>query len=344
MARPPASPASSVCYLKGGRAWCDLPSPEDCKGWQARAARDGRPLRYKADLNSGEIWKVDGDGTPCKLMSIHAKDKTGVDGYYSINLTFPGAKRKTFLLHALICWAAKGPMSLGCSSVDHLDRNPKNNKAINLSWASTTQQAANRRPGGRKKMLPFVQEPGEVLYQYLGSPGVGAYSGPSLVFTSLRRIVRDGKLSQAISVDGGYPRIKVQGRMQCVHRLAWAAYHPGEEVPRVIDHVNGIKTDWRESNLRASNSSHNGTAAHDIGAFAGTKSERQAVQIFANRERQGVPWVYGSRAAAAKALGADRGNIGQSVRVGCAFTGTRDGVKTKFWASRAAAPAAASSP
>ena len=58
------------------------------------------------------------------------------------------------------------------------------------------------------------------------------------------------------------------------------------------------------------------------------------MRIFANRERQGVPWVYGSRAAAAKALGAYRGNIGRSVRKGCAFTGTRDGVKTKFWASR----------
>ena len=334
MARPPASPASGA--RAASRAWRDLPSPEDCKGWQARAARDGQPLRYKADLNSGEIWKVDGDGTPCKLMSIRAMDKTNVDGYYLINLTFPGAKQKKFLLHSLVCWAAKGPMPLGCSSVDHLDRNPKNNKAINLSWASAKRQAANRRPGGGKKMLPFVQEPDEVLFQYLGSPGVGAYSGPSLVFTSLGRIVRDGKLSQAISVDGGgYPRIGVQGRKKQVHRLAWAAYHPGEEVPRVIDHINGIKTDWRESNLRASNSSHNATAAHDIGAFAGTKTERQAVRIFANRERQGETWLYGSLAAAAKALGANRGNICRSVRVGCAFTGTRDGVKTKFWASRA---------
>ena len=288
MARLPASGARAArrvqvdvealrrCPEAHLRAWCDLPTPEDCKGWQARAARDGQPLRYKADLNSGEIWKVDGDGTPCKLMSIRAKDNTDVDGYYLISLTFPGAKRKTFLLHALICYAAHGRMPLGCSSVDHLDRHRKNNKAINLSWASATQQAANQRPGGCKKMLPFVQEPGEILFQYLGSPAK-PYSGPSLVFTSTLRIVRGGKLSQAISVDSsGYPRIGVQGRMQYVHRLAWAAYHPGEEVPKVIDHINGIKTDWSESNLRASNSSHNGTAAHDIGAYAGTKTERAA--------------------------------------------------------------------
>ena len=113
-------------YIKGGKHWVALPSPEDCKGWQARKAVDGQPLRYKADLNSGEIWRVDSDGTPCKRMAACPLDKTNPKGYWQISLTFPGSKKqKTFLVHSLLCWAAHGPMPDGCSSVDHNDGHPR---------------------------------------------------------------------------------------------------------------------------------------------------------------------------------------------------------------------------
>ena len=196
-----------------------------------------------------------------------------------------------------------------------------------------------------KPLLPFVQEPGEVLYPYLGSPAK-PYAGPTLVFTSLKRIVRDGKLSQAASVEGsGYPSIKVRGQgMQKVHRLAWATYYPGEEVPDVINHKDGDRLNWSKDNLERSDNSHNITAAHDSGAFAGTKSERQAVRVFENRNGEGEPsGVYKSQHAAAKALGANVGNIAQSIREKCAFTGTKDGVKKKLWAF-AAAPTPAPAP
>ena len=336
-------PEVYLAILKGGRNWVALPTPEDCKGWQARKAVDGQPLQYKADLNSGEIWKVDRDGTPCKRMATRPMDKKNPKGYRLIGLTFPGSKQKTFLVHSLLCYVAHGPMPDGCSSVDHIDRNPSNNKAFNLEWSSAKQQAANKRPNVQKPLLPFVQEPGEVLFSYLGSPGFAYGPAPSLVFTSLGRIVRNGKLSQATSVEGGgYPMIGVHGQgKQKVHRLAWSAYHgPDAEVPDVINHVDGNKLNWSKENLERSSKSHNATAAHDTGAFAGGKSERQAVKVFANRAGKGEPsGVYESQCAAAKALGADQGSIWQSIRKGCAFAGSVGGVKTKLWAF-AVAPAA----
>ena len=185
-----------------------------------------------------------------------------------------------------------------------------------------------------------------MLFSYLGSPAK-PYAGSSLVFTSLGRIVRNGKLSQAASVEGGgYPHINVHGQgMQKVHRLAWAAYYPGEEVPDVINHKDGDKLNWTKDNLERSDNSHNITAAHDSGAFAGTKRERQAVKVFENSDGEGEPsGVYESQHAAAKALGTTHGSISLSISEGWAFTGTKDGVKKKLWAFAAPAPAPAPPP
>ena len=336
-------------YLQGGKNWVELRTPEDCKGWQAREAVDGQPLRYKADLNSGEIWRVDSDGAPRKRMTACPLDKKNPKGYWRISLSFPGSKkRRTFLVHTLLCYAAHGAMPDGCVSVDHINNQRNGNAAYNLVWSSAKQQAANRRPAVHKPLLPFVQEPGEVLYPYLGSPGV-AYAGvlPSLVFTSFGRIVRNGKLSQATTVGGGgYPTIKVHGQgMQLVHRLAWAAYYPGKEVPDIINHINHDKLDWSKDNLERSDNSHNATAAHDSGAFAGTQRERQAVRVFENSDGEGEPsGVYESQLAAAKALGITQGSISSSIREKSWFTGTKDGVKTKLWACAAPAPAPAPTP
>lgn len=340
-------PAVYIRFIAGGRNWIDLRGPEGGvgKGWQTRKPSDAHRPRYKADLNSGEIWRLDRTGKPCQLMASHSMDKNNPSGYRQMSLSFPGSKQKTFLVHAILCWAAHGAMPDGCVSVDHTDGNPSNNAAYNLEWVSAKQQAANRRKAVSKPMLPFFQEPGEVLYRFLGSPEL-AYAGPSLEFTSLGRIVRGGKLSQATKVDsGGYPQISVKDLgTQQVHRLAWSAYYgPDAEVPGVIDHRDGDKKNFGKDNLRESNKSHNATAAHDAGAFDGTKRARQAVQVFADRTGRAEPWLYDgatpavfdSQTAAAKALGAPQGHISQSIRKGHAFTADVAGVKTKVWACAA---------
>ncbi|WP_082406629.1 HNH endonuclease signature motif containing protein [Achromobacter xylosoxidans] len=55
---------------------------------------------------------------------------------------------------------------------------------------------------------------------------------------------------------GGYVVIRVQGRLQYAHRLAWIWVH-GEPPAGDIDHANGVRTDNRIANLRSANRSEN---------------------------------------------------------------------------------------
>lgn len=54
----------------------------------------------------------------------------------------------------------------------------------------------------------------------------------------------------------GYRVLKVEGERILAHRLAWFI-HYSEEPPRMIDHVNGNKTDNRIDNLRAATHKQN---------------------------------------------------------------------------------------
>ena len=54
----------------------------------------------------------------------------------------------------------------------------------------------------------------------------------------------------------GYWYIKIGGRSYSAHRLAWMYVH-GVWPPRLIDHINGVKSDNRIANLRPASMSQN---------------------------------------------------------------------------------------
>ena len=55
---------------------------------------------------------------------------------------------------------------------------------------------------------------------------------------------------------GGYLQIGVAGKLNCGHRLSFL-YMTGE-IPEVVDHINGVRTDNRWANLRAADYTLNG--------------------------------------------------------------------------------------
>jgi hypothetical protein len=77
-----------------------------------------------------------------------------------------------------------------------------------------------------------------------------AYDPETGLFTYLR--TRGGKMPGMVAGttnNGGYTIISVDDRAYSAHRLVWLHVH-GEWPDGTIDHLNGIKTDNRLSNLR----------------------------------------------------------------------------------------------
>lgn len=62
------------------------------------------------------------------------------------------------------------------------------------------------------------------------------------------RLAKKGDIAGSRS-DGGYIRIKVEGKLYMAHRLMWLAA-TGEMPLGQIDHINGVRTDNRLINLR----------------------------------------------------------------------------------------------
>ena len=339
-----SGPAVSKKRRRDGN-WRNLEYPVEGFGkggdWKRRAS-SGEVTAYEIDTERGIVRRRGGE-----VISTHKNAHEYISIYFSV------PEKKGFQMHSLVCWAAHGPMPSGCTSVDHIDRDPTNNAASNLRWASAKDQAANKGAKVQRAMLPFVQAPGENLYEFRGFPGF-VYSGPSLVITSLCRVVRNGKLSTAESlIGGGYPVIGVKGLgSACLtHRIAWSAYHgPDAAVPKLINHRDGNKKNFAMANLEESDNSHNGFAAHDTGAHDGGKSQRQPVVLRLAPSETGDVWLYDgvnaaefpSQLAAARALVAAgvcalanvQGTISLCLSKKWSFTVLVDGVATKAWAFR----------
>lgn len=61
------------------------------------------------------------------------------DGYFVV-----GIARKRRRVHRLICEAFHGPCPPGKCQVDHIDRDPSNNKPENLRWVTGSENQHNR--------------------------------------------------------------------------------------------------------------------------------------------------------------------------------------------------------
>lgn len=66
--------------------------------------------------------------------------------------------------------------------------------------------------------------------------------------------------------NNGYLLIRVDRKAYLAHRLAWCYVHGQDEIPPLIDHKNGIKTDNSIDNLRPGTKVTNGQNRHSAQA------------------------------------------------------------------------------
>ena len=97
-------------------------------------------------------------------------------------------------------------------------------------------------------MMLSCERPREVLNY---DPETGAFTWK----VSTARCVKIGDLAGVIN-DRGYQLIRIDHHLHRAHRLAWL-YMTGEWPSAEVDHINGIKSDNRFSNLREASRSQN---------------------------------------------------------------------------------------
>lgn len=130
-------------------------------------------LSYYKDIIENEIWnKIDDDrfkgyefSNMGRIKNIQNRITYGTyhtTGYMSIHLNY-----KKYNVHYLICLAFHGnpPGIYGKEySVDHIDRDKKNNKSENLRWATLFEQASNT--SKCNKIKAYYEDTGEEIGQY----------------------------------------------------------------------------------------------------------------------------------------------------------------------------------
>lgn len=240
------------------------------------------------------------------------------DGYARVSIYVDSGKKKSLSLHTLVCWAAHGACPGHCSSVDHINRSKKDNNPDNLRWTTPKEQNENR--ARTVTRLPtterFVPSDAETVWTYRGRPG-RPYAGRLLQFTSERRIIRDGNVSNSNWKKNGYPRIYVGGANEYVHRLVWSAFRgPHAAVPAVINHIDHAKDNWLPGNLEATTHSGNRFAAIAAGRFEDSKWPPKKVRV-CTEDQNGVfradTVEYDSYSAASRALQVSTKTIKKSI-------------------------------
>lgn len=93
-----------------------------------------------------------------------------------------------------------------------------------------------------------------------------------------------GKLRKVFNDTNGYLIVLIRGKCVKIHRLVAQHFIPNPELKKCVNHINGIKTDNRATNLEWCTSSENNKHAYNSGLKRKLKGEKTANSKFTQNE------------------------------------------------------------
>lgn len=82
----------------------------------------------------------------------------GENGYYRVGPVDSSGKTINVGIHTIVCSVFNGPKPGESYTVDHIDRDPSNNAAWNLRWASKSEQVKNQKKKGPRRYGKMVTQ------------------------------------------------------------------------------------------------------------------------------------------------------------------------------------------
>tara|TARA_B100000787_G_scaffold65583_1_gene48096 strand:+ start:3718 stop:4788 length:1071 start_codon:yes stop_codon:yes gene_type:complete len=218
-------------------------------------------------------------------------------------------KGKKYQFHRVMTEAFGLPRLEGQIEVDHIDREPSNNKLWNLRWVTSSENKKNRRQFSCKIVTEDPQLSGETWKPFL-----------SIWVSSFGRVRTMGHGKKLVTYTpktnaSGYRVVSVNGSNHRVHvAIATAFALPRDLDQTQVDHKNGIGCDNRLENLRWVTPSANIQHSYDTNPTRGSCAARMS-KVVEGKEVGATEWTaYDSSSEAARKLRLKPGDISRCCR------------------------------
>ena len=148
-------------------------------------------------------------------------------------------------------------------TVDHINRNPQDNRLSNLRWATGGEQRENQRRGERKRMIPFDRDLPNEVWRPLCTASCFCNNADFSQYqiSNHCRIRRDDMLLNINRTRSGYTRVAIQAHRFYNYRLACMVFETelwdfliskGVPITKIdVDHRGGLHETYIDVNEAA---------------------------------------------------------------------------------------------